>query len=123
MPKPATPVIQGLEHLETYKGGPRAGQTWNDELPCLIVQEPDGHSGIMCRWELTEEDRKAVAAGADVILTLFIGDRGMPPMYVEVWNAHKVDILHLVKHRGIIEVPDRIRKYTDEQVAQMRRRQ
>lgn len=61
MPKPVSPVIVGLEQFEVYRGGPRAHQHWNEELPCLLVSDPAISAGVMCRWELSDEDRRAVA--------------------------------------------------------------
>ena len=113
MPKPATPVIEGLEKYESFKGGPRAGQTWNDELPCLLIDERNGFKGLMCRWELSEDDRRKIAGGADIFLTLFI--TGCPPMYLEVFGKN-VDPDYIVKERGVILPPSSIRKYSESEI-------
>jgi hypothetical protein len=118
VPKPASPVIVGLEEFESYRGGPRAGQTWNDELPVLIVD--DGNIGIMCRWELSEADRVAVANGADIMLTLFTGG-GCPPLYVEVFSKI-CDASQIANTRGVFKnVPAHVRMYTDQQIAEIKK--
>jgi hypothetical protein len=122
MPKPASPVIIGLEEFETFRGGPRIGQNWNDELPCLLVKERDGFSGILCRWELSDADRAAIANGADIMLTLFIGLRGCPPMYLEAFRKD-CDAVHILDTRGVItQLPAEVRKYTAEEIAALKRK-
>jgi hypothetical protein len=119
MPKPASPIIVGLEEFESYRGGPRAGQTWNDEVPVLIVD--DGQVGIMCRWELSDADRTAVANGADIMLTLFTGGR-CPPMYVEVFSKN-CSADHIATTRGVFKnVPAHLRMYSPEQLKELRQK-
>jgi hypothetical protein len=77
--KPESPVVVGLEKHESFKGGPRAGQPQYMELPCLFTQD----GGIVSRWEPTEEERKWIAEGCDIFLTIFT-DGPYPPTRVEV---------------------------------------
>jgi hypothetical protein len=79
--KPATPVVQGLEAIESFKGGPRAGQPQYLELPCLITENG---AAVTSRWELSPEEREWIAKGGDVYLTIWTGGRPYPPTRVEI---------------------------------------
>lgn len=63
--KPISPVVPGLEVYEQTFG---AGQPQYDPLPCLRSDETN-HYSVMSRWQLTPEERKAIADGADIYLT------------------------------------------------------
>jgi hypothetical protein len=87
--KAVTPVIPGAEHLEQRLG---KNQPEYDELPALPVQfqlpsssAPVGFSttadGVVTRWKFTDEERRRIADGADLFLTvLTFGQRFQPVM-------------------------------------------
>lgn len=60
-----TPIIPGLEKYEIKIGGADAGQPEQDALP--ILRAVDGR--VITRWTFTEEERRAIAEGADLYLT------------------------------------------------------
>lgn len=65
-PEP-TPVLITSPNLETV-----------DDLPAAMM--PDG--AIISRWQPTDEERQAVAAGADIYVLLYTNGRPYPPMCV-----------------------------------------
>lgn len=74
-----TPVVVGLEPYELKIGGPENNQPQFFTLHAL--RATDGR--VMSRWRLTEEERQAVANGADLYLTLYTEGR-YPPTRLEV---------------------------------------
>lgn len=82
--QPTRPVCEGLELYEKTLGGPENNQP--EYIPLPVLRSPDGR--VMSRWTLTDEERKAVAGGADVCLMLY-GCHGQTPpsmLYVTATN-------------------------------------
>ncbi|HWR35989.1 MAG TPA: hypothetical protein VN622_08995 [Clostridia bacterium] len=80
--KAVSPVVIGLERHESFKGGPRAGQPQYLELPCLLTKD----GGVVSRWQPTPEERKWIADGCDVFLTIYCGLEAYPPTSVQVMH-------------------------------------
>ena len=57
-------------------------------VPLPVVRTPDGQ--VITRWELTPEERAAIAGGADVFVTLF-SHGPINPLFVTIgpvdWTA------------------------------------
>lgn len=81
-----SPIIKGLEGLEVKFGGEDVGQPEYNVLPVL-----GGRQGqITSRWTFTEQERKDIAEGADVFLTLYT-KHSCPPTRLEVLNAGQLE--------------------------------
>lgn len=80
---PVSPVISGAEHLERRLG---ENQPEYDTLPALPVQfqfifTNGPTDGLVTRWQFTDEERRRIADGADLFLTvLTFGQRFQPVM-------------------------------------------
>lgn len=77
--KPISPVIIGLEPYEVHL--PCQGQQPGTQ-PLTVLRSPDGR--FMTRWTLTDEERKEIAEGADLYITLWTFNQGMDPLAVQV---------------------------------------
>lgn len=53
-------------------------------LIMLPVQYEDGTIGAMVRFRLSDEERAAITAGADILITELVFDQGFTPIHVEV---------------------------------------
>jgi hypothetical protein len=62
--KPISPVVSGLEPYEIHFG---VEQPEYEPLPALRTKGP--HYDVMSRWQPTDEERKLIAAGADIYVT------------------------------------------------------
>ena len=60
---PASPVMPGSGPIEIVLG---AGQPEYDPLPAVFLDTPARN--MISRWRLSDEERSAIAAGADVLL-------------------------------------------------------
>lgn len=73
------PVIDGLEKHEIVMA---KDQPEYNPLRCLLGNTPEGER--LSRWTLTEDQRKAVANGADIFLELLTFNRPMNPIRLAV---------------------------------------
>lgn len=73
------PVIDGLEHREVVyaKHQPQY-------LPLRTIVSDDRNRGVLSRWNLTPEQRKAIAEGADIYLQLLTGGDPLQPILMMV---------------------------------------
>lgn len=95
MPNAQAPVIRGLELFEHTFGGPQNQQPQYFPLPVLIA------NGIVTsRWHLTAEERAAVAAGADILVSLATGG-AVPPQRVVI-AAMDSDPMSMAEALGIV---------------------
>lgn len=69
-----TPIIKGLEAYESILGGEANG------LP--ILRSTDGR--LISRWTFTDEERAAIAGGADLFLTTMTFNNPFQPVMLEV---------------------------------------
>lgn len=61
---PTSPVMPGSGPIEIVLG---KGQPEYDPLPCVYLDTPS--RPMISRWRLTDEERYAIACGADIVLT------------------------------------------------------
>lgn len=81
--QPITPVVIELKHLESTYGGPGANQPEYVPLPAIRTVH-----GYMTRWTFTDEERKAIAEGGDVLIQTF-APHGRGPTPVRALVATK----------------------------------
>jgi len=74
------PVIEGREAEEVLYA---KDQPQYKPLRCL-VDDSRGDRRVTSRWTLTEEQRKAVAEGADIYLTLLTHGNPLQPIMMAV---------------------------------------
>lgn len=72
-------VVDGLEALEVIVG---AGQP--EYLPLRALRSNDPSYRFITRWTFTPAQRAAVAAGADLFLTILTAGRGVQPVALQV---------------------------------------
>ena len=78
--KPTTPVLhKDLQHLEHVYA---KDQPQYNPLPTLVGTGRDGK--VLSRWILTQEERDAIAVGADIYLTLLTFGDPLQPIILEV---------------------------------------
>jgi len=83
--KPASPVLPGYNAQEVVFA---ENQPEYMRLPAVRVESAEQQ--ILTRWELSDEDRKKIADGADIYL--WVSTFGMPlqPVAVEVATAKEI---------------------------------
>jgi hypothetical protein len=74
---PVSPVVNGLENEEVVYAD---DQPEYSKLPCLKSRKPDGTGSILTRWTFTEEERRAIANGADVFLRVLTYQHPLQPI-------------------------------------------
>lgn len=83
--KPVSPVVPGLEPYEINFG---VDQPQYEPLPCLRSSRATGYK-VMSRWQPSDEERRQIAAGADVYLTqITFGHEFQPSVLVVSDAAH-----------------------------------
>lgn len=80
-----SPVIEGLEGYEIILGGPNAGQP--DETEIAALRSPEGI--VLTRWAFTEEERKAIAAGEDLLVSVATFNHPFQPLKIEVGEKQR----------------------------------
>jgi hypothetical protein len=87
--EPTSPIINGMEEEEVVfaKDQPQYLQ-----LPALKSTRPDGR--ILTRWKLTDEERAAVASGADLFLEVSTFGQPLQPLRPFIY----VDNVDLLRH-------------------------
>lgn len=85
--KQASPVLPGHENLipETVFG---EGQPQYQPLPAVIVPGPEGE--VITRWEFSEEDRAAIAAGASLYLSVLTFGRTFHPVLLRIASPEEI---------------------------------
>ncbi|MHB1673773.1 MAG: hypothetical protein ACYCSP_05930 [Acidobacteriaceae bacterium] len=79
---PQSPVVEGLEPYELILG---AGQPEYRPLP--VLRSPAPVYAVMSRWAPSEEERKLIAEGADIFLTVWTFGAAYPPTLLEVMRS------------------------------------
>jgi hypothetical protein len=74
--EPVSPVVNGMESEELIYAKDQPQYT---PLPCLKSHKPDGTGSILTRWTFTEEERKAIAAGADLFVRVLTYQQPLQP--------------------------------------------
>ena len=80
------PVVEGLEQFEVVMGW---DQPEYNPLRCLTGNTATGER--LSRWTLTQEQRDAVANGADIFVELLTYNRDMNPIRVGIGKALDAD--------------------------------
>lgn len=77
--KPVSPVMVGSEPIEIVLG---ELQPEYDPLPAVYLDTPS--RPMITRWRLTDEERDAIAAGADVVLQQMTFRKPFQPVNLQV---------------------------------------
>lgn len=65
--QPISPIVHGLEDEEAVYA---KDQPQYAPLPSLKSRKPDNKGRILTRWTFTEDERRAIAAGADLFVQI-----------------------------------------------------
>lgn len=78
---PTSPVIPEAAHLEV-----RLGETQPEyqPLPALPIQFGNGASGVVTRWCFSDEERKRIADGGDLFVTVLTFGQKLQPLLLGV---------------------------------------
>ena len=76
------PVIDGLESMEIVYAKDQP-----EYLPLRTLRAPDGR--VFSRWSMTDEQRRAVAEGADIFVQVLTFNEPLQPLSLLV--AHEID--------------------------------
>ena len=82
MPDPVSPVVPGLEPYEIVLA---KNQPEYRPLPILVGRRP--LYSAMARWQLTDEERRLIAEGADVYVSQMTFGHGYQPSLVTIAKA------------------------------------
>jgi hypothetical protein len=85
--KPVSPVMPGSQGIEVIYG---ANQHEYEPLPAVYLDTPS--RPVLSRWHLTMEERSAVAAGADIVLTLLTFGNPITPSHLQVVMPNEMPI-------------------------------
>lgn len=85
--QPVSPVMPGAELIEVVYG---KNQPEYVPLPAVYLDTPS--RPVLTRWRLTDEERAAIAAGADIVLTLLSFGRPLTPSYLQVCMPHEMPV-------------------------------
>lgn len=77
--QPQSPVVDELEPYEIVLGEDQAGV-----LPLPILRSPAPYYAALSRWQPSEEERKLIAEGADIYLTVWTYGAPHMPVALEV---------------------------------------
>jgi hypothetical protein len=81
--KSISPVVPGLEPYEIKIGGPSNNQP--ETVALIGLRSPEGR--VLMRWKPEEDERTAIAAGADVYVTLETFNEPFRPLTLQVMRA------------------------------------
>lgn len=84
-----SPVVEGLEGYEIILGGKNADQPEYAELAAL--RSPEGIT--LTRWAFTEEERRAIAAGADLFVSAMTFNHPFQPLKIEVGQSKRPEAI------------------------------
>jgi hypothetical protein len=84
------PVIEGLEAFETVYAKDQP-----EYIPLRALRSRTEDGRVMSRWTLTPEQRKAIADGADVYLTLMTFNGPLQPITIAVATDINPDYVRL----------------------------
>jgi hypothetical protein len=92
---PVSPVVEGLEQFEIVFG---KNQPEYMPLPALVGSLPN--TNVISRWKLTDEERTAIAAGADIYTSQMTFGSLFQPLVVFV-GTEKQDAATFMEHFSI----------------------
>lgn len=85
---PVSPVIPGAEEYECVLG---ADQPEYIPLPCLRIASDPGP--VITRWRFTDEERLAIAGGADLVFTQLTFGHPFSPVHLQVTGRDELPVL------------------------------
>jgi hypothetical protein len=85
---PVSPVMPGSASIERIYG---ANQPEYVPLPAVYLDTPS--RAVITRWRLTDEERNAVAAGADIVLSLLTFGQPLAPSHMQVVMPDEMPVL------------------------------
>lgn len=56
---------------------------------------------VMSRWKLTDEEREAISAGADILLSVWTFNQKLQPLRMEIASCDR-DITEIASHMGLL---------------------
>lgn len=69
-------------------------------IPLPVLRNKQGV--VMSRWALTEEERDAIHAGADIYLSIHTFNQPLQPVRLEVGSCDR-DIMSFAEEMGVLE--------------------
>jgi hypothetical protein len=85
---PVTPVIRGSQDIEVVLG---ANQPEYIPLPAIYLDTAS--RPMITRWQLTDEERGAVANGADIVMSQLTFGNPFQPVHLQVCHRHDMPVL------------------------------
>ena len=85
---PVSPVMPGSEPIETVFA---KDQPEYLPLPTVFLDTPE--RPVVSRWRFTDEEREAIANGADLILTQLTFQNPLQPQHVQVCFPDQMPVL------------------------------
>lgn len=85
---PASPVMPGSEAIEIVLG---KGQPEYLELPAVYLDSES--RPMITRWRFSDEERKAIADGADVVMTQLTFCNPFQPVHLQVSGRDEMPVL------------------------------
>lgn len=87
--KPVSPVMPGSAPIEIVIG---KGQPQYEPIPAVYTADIDSLP-MVSRWRLTDGERKAIANGADIVLTQLTFRRHYQPVHLQVCGPDDMPVL------------------------------
>ncbi len=67
--------------------------------PLPVIRNSTGV--VLSRWKLTDSEREAVAAGADVFLSIWTFNQPLQPLRIEIGECDR-DLLSIAEHMELV---------------------
>lgn len=80
------PVVNGLEDYEIVYAKDQP-----EYKPLRVLQAKTERRETYCRWSLTDEQRQAIAGGADLFLCVLVFDRPLTPVSLFIATQGDID--------------------------------
>ncbi len=80
--EPQSPVVVGLEPYEVILGAEQP-----EYRPLAVLRSPSPNYAVMSRWSPTEEERRLIAEGSDIYVTLWTFGQPYPPTQLNVMRS------------------------------------
>ncbi len=69
-------------------------------MPLPVLRSPNGM--VMSRWKLSESEREAIAAGADIFLSLWTFNQPLQPICIEIGECDR-DLMSKAQSLGLVK--------------------
>lgn len=105
MPEPRSPVVKGLEKYEQVIG---IGHPTAQPMPSLRGKGEEGF--VLTRWQPTDDERKLLAEGAPIMVTLQTFGHGIQPLRVEIGERTAEDVCEelVIREYPVISIGETI---------------